>query len=446
LQEVGTLLNGGPPEMTDPLPPPSRSISEADLERMIDGATSHILATANLASSERIWPTTPFGATTDPLNVQHGAAGVLAVLARIHAADSDPVEGELLADAASWVVRRVAAEPRFLPGLYFGRSGTAWALLEVGLSLGDPRLVEVAADLARRIPVCWANADVCHGTAGAGLTQLRFWEATGAEDFLDRARAAASRLIEVARYRDGNVAWPVPRDFDSTMAGVAQFGFAHGVAGVGAFLLAAARATGDRNLRAVASQAAQTLVRAAQVEGRAAYWPAEEGGPRQSNWCNGSSGVGTFLVRMWQETGEDRLAELAAQAAVAIRRSRWKMGTAQCHGLAGDGEFLLDLSEAFGDERYRAWAGELALNIWLRHGLRDGRTVVPDESGVSVLADYNTGLSGVLAFLRRLRDGGARMWLPGLLSCIRGAGDRPLVAANVFAGADLAPARNLERR
>ena len=377
--------------------------------------------------------------------MQHGAAGVLAVLARVYTADAEPLVGEVLGAATSWVARRSAAE-RLLPGLYFGRSGTAWALLEAAQSLGDPRLMELAADLARRIPVCWLNPDVCHGTAGAGLAQLRFWEATGAEDFLDRARAAAGRLMEIARYRDGKVAWPVPQDLDSTLAGAAHFGFAHGVAGVGAFLLAAARATGDRTLREVAFQAAQTLAGAAQLDRGAAYWPAEEGGPRRTNWCSGSSGVGTFLVRMWQETGDDRLAELAGQAAVAVHRSRWQMGTVQCHGLAGDGEFLLDLAEAFGDEGYRDWAGELALNIWLRHAFRDGRMVVPDESGASVVADFNTGLSGVLAFLRRLRDGGARMWLPALLTCARGAGSHPRIATNGFAGADLAPARIGERR
>jgi hypothetical protein len=118
-------------------------------------------------------------------------------------------------------------------------------------------------------------------------------------------------------------------------------------------------------------------------------------------------------VRVWQHGRDARYAELAAQAAVAVRRSRWHAGTAQCHGLAGDGEFLLDLADALGEERYRDWAAELAVGLQVRHTLRAGRVVVPDEMGNDVVADFGTGLSGVVAFLLRLRHGGARLWLPG---------------------------------
>jgi len=132
----------------------------------------------------------------------------------------------------------------------------------------------------------------------------------------------------------------------------------------------------------------------------------------------------TFLLRAWQHTGDDRYGKLAARAAVAIRRTRWHAGTAQCHGLAGDAEFLLDLAEdeasggsVIGDPaRYRAWARDVVSAVYARHVLRDGRLLVPDESAVAVVPDFGTGLSGVLALLLRMRDGGPRMWLPGVLT------------------------------
>jgi len=401
------------PTPADGVPAPPRHLTDAELKQSITDATDYLLATMDPGNPERLWPAAGFGATSDPFNVQHGAAGVLGVLTRAYEAERDPALRETVATAAGWISRRVTREPRALPGLYFGRSGTAWALLEAGAALGDEELTGLAVSLARRVPVRWPNPDVCHGMAGAGLTQLRFWEVTGEEDFLGRAREAADAMVAAAEHRDGLVVWPIPQDFASTLAGLVHYGFAHGVAGAGAFLLAAGRATGERAYRDLASLAADTLLSVAQVERGAAYWPSgEKGHSPKTHWCSGSSGVGTFLLRMCQENGDGRFGELAAQAAVAIRRSRWHAGTAQCHGLAGDGEFLLDLADATSEERYRDWAKELAVSIHVRHALRDGRIVAVDDTSTTVSADFNTGLSGVLAFLLRLRNGDSRLWLP----------------------------------
>ena len=228
----------------------------------------------------------------------------------------------------------------------------------------------------------------------------------------ERARLR-TQLVSAVRRQGSDVLWPIPQDFPSDMAGVVHYGFAHGIAGVGTFLLATGRATGTDVYLDLAASAAETLAAAAEVDRGAAYWTAgPNGGRGKTNWCSGSSGVGTFLVRVWQHGGDARCAELSVQAAVAVRRSRWHAGTTQCHGLAGDGEFLLDLADSLGDERYRDWAAELAVGLHVRHALRAGRLVIPDEMGNDVVADFGTGLSGVTAFLLRLQHRGARQWLP----------------------------------
>ena len=53
-------------------------------------------------------------------------------------------------------------------------------------------------------------------------------------------------------------------------------------------------------------------------------------------WCNGSSGVGTFLIRLWRATGQDRFRELAEEAARAVWTLRASGSPANCHGLAGN--------------------------------------------------------------------------------------------------------------
>lgn len=385
----------------------------AELTRRIIDGVGHLVATMEPANSAFLWPPSTFGGKADPCNVQYGAAGVLALLARAYRASPEPPLRDAVASATGWIRRRITGESRLLPGLYFGRSGTAWALLDAGLLLGDEHVVRLASDLARRVPVRWPNPDVCHGVAGAGLTQLRFWEATGEDGFLQRTREAADAVVHAAEHRDDGVRWPIPGIFDSNLAGLSHYGFAHGVAGCAAFLLAAGRALGDDPLIELAARGADSLVKVAQHSDGAAYWSSGDSDQaRKTNWCSGSSGIGTFLVQMWRTNGDQRLLDLARQAAVAVYRSRWHAGPCQCHGLAGDGEFLLDLADASGEACYRDWATDLAASIYLRNARWDGRIVAPDQTSTSVVADFNVGLAGVLAFLLRLRDGGPRMWLP----------------------------------
>ncbi|WP_414167029.1 class IV lanthionine synthetase LanL [Streptoverticillium reticulum] len=408
------LRRGAPPHRA--AAPRSRP-GDAEPKQMIGDALDHLLATMDPAAPHRLWPVSPFGATTDPCNVQHGAAGILGVLTRAYASAPDPALRDATANAAHWIGRTAGREPRALPGLHFGRSGTAWALLAAGRALGDEELVARAQEFAERVPLHWPNPDICHGAAGAGMTQLRFWEDSGSDRFLNRAREAAD-AVAAARERKENLSyWPIPRGWASRLAGLVHYGFAHGVAGVGAFLLAAGRATHDSSHLAMAADAGETLLATAQSKDGAAYWPAgPTSRPLKTHWCSGSSGIGTFLIRLWQDTSDDRLREACHRAALAVRRSRWHAGTSQCHGLAGDGEFLLDLAEATGEGEYRSWAEELAVSIHARHALQDGRVLAPDETGAAVSPDYNTGLAGVLAFLLRLRDGGPRLWLPDILT------------------------------
>ncbi|MFE3502908.1 class IV lanthionine synthetase LanL [Kitasatospora sp. NPDC059160] len=421
-------------------PRPGTDADAPPLDRLLHDGLRHLAAGATPERSDRLWPAVPAGERTDPCNVQHGAAGVLAVLARAAAAPGLPAEVRATAagtarTAADWIERRVAAEPVVLPGLHFGRSGTAWALLDAARVLGDQEAAERAAALARRIAVEWPNPDVCHGAAGAGFAQLRFAGEDFRADhgFAERADRCARALLAAARREPYGTVWPVPADFDSALAGITHLGFAHGVAGVGAFLLAAAGATGDRALRDACTTAAldagRTLgatVRWSEGDGdrngaadrrtdrACAWWPQSAADPehiRLPHWCSGSSGAGSFLLRLWRATGDTEALRLARAAGRAVLAGRWHGGVSACHGLAGDGEYLLDLAEATAEPEFRSGAGRLARLIAARSALRDGLLVLPDETGTGCAAAYGTGTAGPLAFLLRLRHGGPRLWL-----------------------------------
>ncbi|MFF7631940.1 lanthionine synthetase LanC family protein [Kitasatospora sp. NPDC008050] len=401
-----------------PAGPPPEQVDRV-LDRVLLDGLRQLAASATWRRSDRLWPSVPAGQHTDPCTVQHGAAGVLALLARaLRQPGLLPAEPrsavELTARrAAQWIERRCAAEPLALPGRHFGRSGAAWALLDAAEALGDPALAERARRLAAPVPPHWPGPShrpdpaICHGAAGAGFLRLRLGEA-------EAALTIARGLLAVAEEEAYGTVRTVPEDVDSSLTGRTHLGHAHGVASVGAFLLAVHQATGDRASLAGAERAAHALAATARRGGTAARWQRSAGEPpgvRLAHGCSGSLGVGSFLVRLWQQTGDPALRELTVAAGLAVLDGRRHSATGACPGLAGNGDYLLDLARATGEPRFSAGARELAELIAARATLQDGLLVLPDGTGTGCAAGYGTGTAGQLAFLLRLRHGGPRLWL-----------------------------------
>ncbi|MFE0464784.1 hypothetical protein ACFW1A_36575, partial [Kitasatospora sp. NPDC058965] len=158
---------GAPPDR----PRPSARVQPQPLDRVLLDGLRHLVATATPQRPDRLWPAAPDGQHTDPCDVGHGAAGVLAVLARC--LPQFPDGAATVRQAASWIERRCAAEPVVLPGLHRGRSGTVWALLDAAEAVGDPALAARARRLAEAVPRRWPHPGVCRGAAGAGFMRLR---------------------------------------------------------------------------------------------------------------------------------------------------------------------------------------------------------------------------------------------------------------------------------
>ncbi|MFD8750001.1 class IV lanthionine synthetase LanL [Kitasatospora sp. NPDC059577] len=404
------------PRAAPPAPTGGDVLDGPTAERLLSDGLTHLMDTMTPLDPVRLWPGDPATERTDPLNVQHGAAGILSVLTAAATHRTDPRLRATVAEAAEWIAARADAGEQRLPGLHFGRSGTAWALLDAARLLDDDGLAGHAARLAREVPVRWPNPDVCHGVAGAGLTQLHFWQTTGDEEFRKRAVTAAEHLLTTAAKGRSGVVWPVPADFDSELAGITHLGFAHGVAGVGTFLLLAGLAAERQDFVHAARAAAETLLATARVRDDGAGWPVEDHGPdtpvHAPHWCSGASGIGTFLIRLWQATGDPRYRRTAEQAATEVYRWRWRSPSTACHGLAGNAEYLLDLAEALHDPGHRRRAEELLACAHARHVVHDGLHLIPDDTLTRVGVGYNTGLGGPLGLLIRLHHGGPRLWLP----------------------------------
>ncbi|MFI8325515.1 class IV lanthionine synthetase LanL [Streptomyces sp. NPDC085529] len=368
----------------------------------VAGIVTHLVDTMTPGDDRRLWPVSTRAGETDPCTVQQGAAGVLAVLTRYFELTGDPRLPATLAAAGRWIADRT--DPGSArPGLHFGARGTAWALYEAGRVLGDRKLTDHALALALAPQQPTPSHDITHGTAGGGLAAAHLWRRTGDPRLAALVADAADRLAAAADRDGAGASWPVPAEAVAEEAGKRYLGFAHGTSGIGCFLLAAASVTGRPDHRELAVAAGEHLVAHAVDVGGAAQWPAQAGDvPTAPYWCHGSAGIGSFLVRLWRATGDDRFGDLARRSAPAVVERASRAALTQCHGLAGNGDLLLDLAEATGDPAHRASAESLARLLVSEGSRRGAHVVFPNEYG-DVSTGWSDGSAGILAFLIRVR-------------------------------------------
>ncbi|MEV5801841.1 class IV lanthionine synthetase LanL [Streptomyces collinus] len=383
---------------------------DAVVEAVVAGMVEHLLDTMSLDGESRLWPVSTLAGETGPCTVQQGAAGVLAVLARYFELTGDPRLPEVISAAGGWIVAR--SDTRVIrPGLHFGGRGIAWALYEAGRAVADRRLTDHALALALAPLEPTPSHDITHGTAGSGLAAAHLWHRTGDARLAGLVVDAADRLAAAAQIEPSGVSWPVPAEAVSEEAGKRYLGFAHGSAGIGSFLLAAADVSGRPEHLELAVAAGEHLVAHAVGVGEGVQWPAQATDPPTAPyWCHGSAGIGSFLIRLWQRTGDDRYAGLARGAAHAVMERASRAAVAQCHGLAGNGDFLLDLADATGEAGYRVMAGELARLILCERAQRSTHVVFPNEYG-ELSTSWSDGAAGILAFLLRTRHHDSRHWM-----------------------------------
>jgi serine/threonine protein kinase len=420
LEQVDEFLVGLTQSAAEQVTVPIKSWSStASLDRLLADGLVHLRREMRPLEPS-LWRPLNGASRNDPLNAWSGAAGTLATLTRAAVIFDDTSLTNAVAGAAAWIDNRLHAVPRLLPGLAFGRSGTAWALFDAARLIGDEPMANRAMELVRQLPTQWHSPDVTHGLSGAGMSHLHLWLVDGDEDLWRRTLVYADRVLEAAHRSGDDWLWPTGTDTNSLLSGTNAYGFAHGVAGAGTFLLAVSQAIANGQAaeanrfslyREAAIGAGHTLIRAARVSSRIARWPAAVGLEDLStkHWCGGSAGIGMFLIRLWATTGLAQFAEFAELAAAAVTCDPWPESVGACCGLAGGGQFLLDMAEATGQSRYRDQAEQLAFVIYAQrrrhHGLE--LTCAPDHG-----IDYATGAAGVLDFLLRLRHGGPAPWIP----------------------------------
>ncbi|WP_283137437.1 class IV lanthionine synthetase LanL [Rhizohabitans arisaemae] len=338
-----------------------------------------------------------------------GGAGAVLALAELTAEFGRPELADALAAGARWLEIAPAPGGDPLPGLYVGESGIGAALLRAGQVLGDDRLVDAALARGRAVAALpHASPDLYNGTAGRLRFHLLLYDATGEDECLRAARAAADVVAGRAeRSAAGGCFWTFPDGYGE-MSGHAYLGYAHGAAGIADALIDLVEITGDtRHVPVVAGAAAWIADSAVDVldDGQGLGWPARPGtAPSVPFWCHGAAGIGHFLLRSAARGLVPGARDLAERAALATAWGARFAGPSRCHGLAGNIEFLLDAYQATGEVRRLREARVLARLLDAFAVDRDGRLAWSADVPDLITPDYMVGYPGIALTLLRLAD------------------------------------------
>jgi hypothetical protein len=155
----------------------------------------------------------------------HGAAGVLAVLAKLHERGISPTRTRrLLRRGVDWLVdqRRQHPGSRFAACIHddyrdtpvrtawcYGDLGVAVCLLSAARALGDDRLAAISLEIARESAqrpfedTGVVDASLCHGSAGVAHLFHRLYQATGDETLREAAVSWCRRTLDYRGDRPG---------------------------------------------------------------------------------------------------------------------------------------------------------------------------------------------------------------------------------------------------
>jgi hypothetical protein len=187
-----------------------------------------------------------------------------------------------------------------------------------------------------------------------------------------------------------------------------RHGMAYGASGIGLFLLRLYETTGEGRWADAARRAIDFEVAHARKPRGRLKWGRTPGSRLvEPYWLHGGAGIGAALVRFHQVLGDAEYLALAGRAADTAF-TRFTVAPGLLEGLSGIGELMLDLHAATGEGRYRRRAADIASSV-LGYGVdKPMGTAFPGRHLLRLSADYGHGAAGIGLFLRRLARPGPR--------------------------------------
>lgn len=239
---------------------------------------------------------------------------LLALMPPVGAANKSYRQAAL--DAAQWI--RASAiktdpgigwpsdprDPKTLnTSLYSGTTGIILFFIEAYRSTGDKTYLNDAqsgADYLLAMLAKEKEAGLYTGLAGIGFALQETYRAGGDERYRRGARQCAELIRDRAIKKGDGVEWNDTTDVIS------------GSAGIGLFMLYAAKELKEPAFRQTASQAARRLIELGKPEADGLKWAMSPRFPRlMPNFSHGTAGIAYFLATLYSETKEPKFLEAA---------------------------------------------------------------------------------------------------------------------------------------
>lgn len=256
--------------------------------------------------------------------------------------------------------------------LYAGSAGVILFFIEASRSTADHSFLKDARAGADRLLSTLANeqeAGLYTGIAGIGFALTETFKATGETKYRDGALRCVRLVGERARKAGKGIEWNETTDIIA------------GGAGIGLFLLYAARELNEPAFRELAIQAAQRLIELGLPEENGMKWRMSPGFARlMPNFSHGTAGIAYFLATLYQETKKREFLDAALAGAKYLRavartdddaclifhnepdgKDLYYLGW--CHGPVGTARLFYRLYQATGDRVWMDWVEKSARGI-----------------------------------------------------------------------------------
>ena len=256
--------------------------------------------------------------------------------------------------------------------LYAGTSGVVLFFIEAARSTGDSSfLIDACAGADHLLATLATDKDpgLYTGVAGIGFALTETFKATGESKYKVGAIRCVRLLEQQAKKAGKGVEWNDTTDIIS------------GGAGIGLFLVYAARELNERTLLALAVQDAYRLIELGRPENNGLKWAMSPSFARlMPNFSHGTAGIAYFLATLYRETRKREFLDAALAGAKYLQAVSKNDGNVclvfhnepdgkdlyylgWCHGPVGTSRLFYRLYQITGDHVWMDWVKRSARGI-----------------------------------------------------------------------------------